>query len=243
MSLRIALVGYGRMGQAVEKEALGRGHTIMARIDANEISAFDQLTADQADAIIEFTHPESALDNFRRLLPTGIPLVTGTTGWQAELEALRNQVEKNDFCFLWSSNFSPGVNILFQLNQRLAQIMNQHPEFDPYVEESHHRHKKDAPSGTAISLAEQVIAGLDRKSTWATDALRNRPPHPDELSVAYTRAGEIIGRHQISYISDIEEIRIGHQAFNRRGFALGAVIAAEWLQGKRGFYNFTEIFE
>ncbi|HHG83670.1 MAG TPA: 4-hydroxy-tetrahydrodipicolinate reductase [Bacteroidetes bacterium] len=243
MSLRIAIVGYGRMGQAVEQEALGRGHNIVARIGLDNQSEMDQLSPDVADAIIEFTHPETALPNFRRLLPSGVPLVTGTTGWLSELEILKTEVLEAGQAFLYSSNFSPGVNILFRLNKMLSRIMNQYPEFDGYVSEAHHRHKKDAPSGTAISLAEQMLEGLDRKTTWVRNELSDRSPAANELSVASTRAGEIIGRHKVSYISDIEEIEISHQAFNRRGFALGAVLAAEWLTNKRGFYNFTDIFE
>ncbi len=122
-------------------------------------------------------------------------------------------------------------------------MMNAHPEFDCFVEESHHRHKKDAPSGTALSLANQVLDGLDRKETTVSAALQQRPPHENELSIAYTRAGEIIGKHNVNYISDIEQISISHEAFNRRGFALGAVLGAEWMHGKQGFYQFSDIFE
>lgn len=243
MSIRIAIVGYGRMGQAVEKEALLRGHEITLRIGKDNAEEMAQLNRESADAIIEFTHPESAMDNFRKLIPTGLPLVTGTTGWLTEIAEIQSLVAKFGTGFLYSSNFSPGVNILFRMNQILAKLMNNYPEFDAYVEEAHHRHKKDAPSGTAISLAEQLLHGLDGKTSWVSDAMRNRPPAPEELSVASTRAGEIIGRHSVSYISEIEEIKISHQAFNRRGFALGAVLAAEWLGGKQGFFNFTDIFE
>lgn len=243
MSIRIAIVGYGRMGQAVEKEAALRGHEITMRIGKDNPEELSQLNRNSADVIIEFTHPESAMDNFRNLIPTGLPIVTGTTGWLEEIDTVQKLIEESNTAFLYSSNFSPGVNILFRLNQTLAKIMNNYPEFDAYVEEAHHRHKKDAPSGTAISLAEQMLEGLDAKTAWVSDAMRNRPPSPEELSVASTRAGEIIGRHSVNYISEIEEIKISHQAFNRRGFALGAVLAAEWLGGKQGFFNFTDIFE
>jgi 4-hydroxy-tetrahydrodipicolinate reductase len=241
--MRIAIVGYGRMGQAVEKEAVLRGHEITVRIGKDNVDALNELNRKSTDAVIEFTHPESAMGNFRHLIPSGLPIVTGTTGWLDEMAEVKELVAKYNSAFLYSSNFSPGVNILFRMNQMLARIMNNYPEFDAYVEESHHRHKKDAPSGTAISLAEQILEGLDAKTAWVSDAMRNRPPLPEELSIASTRAGEIIGKHSVSYISEIEELKISHQAFNRRGFALGAVLAAEWLGGKQGFYNFTDIFE
>lgn len=242
MSLKIALVGYGRMGKAVEVEAQARGHAISHRINRDNQSEIENLSPENCDLAIEFSQPGSALGNFKSILEQKVALVTGTTGWdehKAQLEAL---VSEQQGAFLYSSNFSPGVNILYKLNQTLAAIMDRYPAYDPYVDEAHHRHKKDAPSGTALSLAEQVLQGLQRKSSIAGAELTNRPPSEEELSVSWTRAGEIIGRHSVSYISDIEEIKISHQAFNRRGFALGAVLAAEWLVDKKGFYNFADIF-
>jgi 4-hydroxy-tetrahydrodipicolinate reductase len=242
MKLKIALVGYGKMGQAVEAEAIARGHEVVLRAGREDFHRATLLGRDTCDCIIEFTRPEVAIGNFRTLLPNGIPIVTGTTGWTAEVENLRQEVLQADATFLHSSNFSVGVNILFKLNQMLAKLMNGYPGYDVYIEESHHRHKKDAPSGTAHSLAQQIIAGLDRKNVVADAELRHRPPHADELSVAYTRAGEIVGAHKVSYISEIDQLTIAHEAFNRRGFALGAVIAAEWVQGKRGFFDFADVF-
>ncbi|MFN8395176.1 MAG: 4-hydroxy-tetrahydrodipicolinate reductase [Bacteroidia bacterium] len=243
MKLRIALVGYGKMGKAVEAEAVARGHEIVLRAGREDLSAAKALNPSTCDAIIEFTHPEVALPNFRALLPTGVPIVTGTTGWNAAIPELREEVDSAGATFLHSSNFSIGVNVLFQLNKVLARLMNGHPGYDVYVEEAHHRHKKDAPSGTALSLAGQILNGLDRKEAIAAGILQSRPPQPEELSVAYTRAGEIIGDHTVTYISDIDKVSISHSAFNRRGFALGAVIAAEWVQGKRGFFDFAEVFD
>lgn len=243
MSLKIALVGYGKMGQAVEAEAQARGHEVILRADLAQFHQATMLAPDTCDCIIEFTRPESAVANYRTLLSTGVPIVTGTTGWGDHMEALRADVLAADTAFLHSSNFSIGVNVLFKINQMLARLMNAHPEYDCYIEEAHHRHKKDAPSGTAMSLAEQILGQLDRKSKVADADLRHRSPHMDELSVAYTRAGEIIGAHTVSYISDIDQLTIAHQAFSRRGFALGAVVAAEWIQGRRGFFDFAEAFE
>lgn len=243
MSLRIALVGYGRMGRAVEAEAVARGHTVVLRCGRADLAQAARLTPDACDCIVEFTSPEAALPNFGSLLPTGIPLVTGTTGWHAQADAVKAAVAAADGAFLHSSNFSVGVNLLFVLNKQLARLMNRHPGYDCYIEEAHHRHKKDAPSGTAMHLAQQLIDGLDRKDAIADAELRGRPPRPDELSVAYTRAGEIVGAHTVTYISDIDRISITHEAFNRRGFALGAVIAAEWIQGRKGYFDFAEVFE
>jgi 4-hydroxy-tetrahydrodipicolinate reductase len=159
------------------------------------------------------------------------------------MEKVKKTVGERKATFMYSSNFSIGVNVLFLLNQRLANLMNRYPEYDCFVEEQHHRHKADAPSGTAVSLSQQILAGLDRKTQITTDALLTRAPKPEELSVGYIRSGEIIGRHKVCYTSEIDEISIEHKAHNRRGFALGAVIGAEWLQGKEGFYAFSELFE
>lgn len=243
MSLNIALIGYGRMGKAVEKEALQRGHQVLCRIDKNSEDAWETLAGLPVDVAIDFTHPETALDIFRKVLSMRIPLVTGTTGWQEQLTQVTQWVEEGNGAFLYSSNFSVGVNLLFKLNQTLTRLMNPYPEYDAFIEEAHHRHKKDAPSGTAISLADQVLEGLDRKNKWVREELKDRPPLPEELSVAASRAGEIIGRHTVTFISEIDQLKISHEAFNRRGFALGSVIAAEWLSQKKGFYNFADIFE
>ncbi|MEY3443979.1 MAG: hypothetical protein RLZZ519_2260 [Bacteroidota bacterium] len=243
MSLRIALLGYGKMGQAVEIEARARGHEICLIADLENAHQATLLRPDTCDCFIEFTRPEAALANYRNLLSTGVPIVTGTTGWLPELETLRTEVLAANSGFMYSSNFSVGVNVLFQLNRLLAKLMNGHPQYDCYIEEAHHRHKKDAPSGTARSLAEQMLESLAHKTKIAGPELQHREPEKDELSIAYTRAGEIVGTHSVTYISDIDRITIAHEAFNRRGFALGAVLAAEWMQRKRGFFEFGDIFE
>jgi len=241
--LRIALVGYGKMGKSVEKEATARGHTISHVIDKENIDAIHSLSTDSVDVIIEFTHPESILSNLRALLPTQIPIVTGTTGWDHMHTEVQQWVKTHQASLLFSSNFSVGVNILFKLNQKLAQIMNAYPAYDCFIEERHHRYKMDAPSGTAMTLAQQIIESLEKKDKIVTSALQNRKPNEDELSIGSIRSGEIIGQHTVSYTSAIDTISILHTAHNRRGFALGAVIAAEWLHDKRGMYNFADIFD
>ena len=239
----IALLGYGKMGRTVEQEALGRGHQIVARIDQDTPGEWAKLSAQNVDVVIEFTHPDSFQGNFDRVMEAGIPLVSGTTGWYERSGAIAGKVKQEQGSFLYASNFSIGVNILFLLNQRLAQLMNAHPQYDCFIEEQHHRFKADAPSGTAYSLGSQILKTLDRKSQMSDASLRSRAPFPEELSMGYTRAGGIIGKHTVSYTSEIDEISIAHTAHSRRGFALGAVIAAEWIQGKQGFFEFSEIFD
>ncbi|MEL6254399.1 MAG: 4-hydroxy-tetrahydrodipicolinate reductase, partial [Bacteroidota bacterium] len=229
--MKLALLGYGKMGKAIEVEAQDRRHEIVARIDKDNMDELDRLTPEEVDAIIEFTHPDAFFPNLQKVLKLSIPFITGTTGWYERLGEVESMTNEAGASVMYSSNFSVGVNVLFLLNQKLADLMNQYPEYDVFIEEQHHRYKADAPSGTAVSLSKQVLDGLDRKSHIATDALLNRSPEADELSVGYIRAGEIIGRHKVSYTSAIDEISIEHKAHNRRGFALGAVIAAEWMQG------------
>ena len=239
----IALIGYGRMGKAVEREALARGHRIVARIDQDTPEEWEKLKPGLVEAVIEFTHPDSFDQNFQAVTELGIPLVSGTTGWYEKKDLYVQQVKDKDSAFLYASNFSVGVNILFLLNKRLAELMDKQSQYDCFIEEQHHRFKADAPSGTAHSLGEQVLTHLSRKTKMVDQDLRQRAPQPEELSIGFTRAGGIIGKHVVHYTSEIDSIAISHTAHNRKGFALGAVIAAEWLIGKKGFYEFAEIFD
>jgi 4-hydroxy-tetrahydrodipicolinate reductase len=242
--LSIALVGYGRMGKAIEQEAQYRNHQVSFRIDKEDQAQIEQVNPENTDVIIEFTHPDSFESNLQRLLPLGIPIVSGTTGWHGRLEEILTRVEDEQGKFLYSSNFSIGVNILFRLNEMLARLMNPYPEYDCFIEERHHRHKADGPSGTAISLAQQVLQGLDRKSRLSDESLRQRAPEPEELSVGFVRSGEIFGQHRVAYTSEIDSLQITHQAHNRRGFAQGAVIGAEWLvKQPEGVYDFQAFFK
>lgn len=242
MQLKLALVGYGRMGQAIEQEALARGHEIVRIIDLDNRDEIQDLRP--ADAIIEFTHPDSFDGNLEALLPQGIPVVTGTTGWYDRIGAVKEQVAKHGATLMYTANFSIGVNILFQLNARLATLMNAYPQYDCLVEERHHKFKADGPSGTALRLGRDILDQLDRKSRIApAGALSHRPPEDDELSIGYVRAGGIPGTHTVGYTSEIDAITLTHTAFSRKGFALGAVIAAEWIQGRQGFFEFQALFQ
>ncbi|MEZ4828651.1 MAG: 4-hydroxy-tetrahydrodipicolinate reductase [Bacteroidia bacterium] len=238
---RIAIIGYGKMGKAVEKEALARGHQISMVLDVGNQKEIEALSPENTDVVIEFTHPDSFWGNLNQVLASGVPMVSGTTGWYQRLEEVRQLVTNTGGGLMYSSNFSIGVNVLFKLNQYLAELMNRYEQYDCFVEERHHRHKADAPSGTAHSLSLQILAGLDRKSRIAGEELRSRKPAPEELSVGYVRSGEIIGEHSVAYTSDIDTVTISHTAHSRRGFALGAVVAAEWMYGKTGIYEFSAI--
>lgn len=242
MSLRIALIGYGQMGKAVESIALSRGHSISHRIDNKDTRLLSLLNPSNTDVAIEFTEPGAVVANILDAMECQIPLVTGTTGWYDKMDAVKNSVSQHNGALLFSSNFSVGVNILFKLNAVLAEMMNRYPEYDVLVEEKHHRFKKDAPSGTAKTLSAGIINGLDRKEKIVSSDLENRAPEENELSVSFSRAGRIVGEHSVVYTSPVDEITLSHRAFDRAGFALGAVIAAEWLPGRKGVYEFSDIF-
>lgn len=230
------------MGQAVETEALARGHEITARIDIRNREELASLSPETTDVVIEFTQPETAVDNFRTILAAGIPLVSGTTGWHHFLSEVQAMVTGSNGSFLYGTNFSVGVNLLFRLNMELAKLMNNQPDYDVFIEERHHRHKVDAPGGTALTLAEGILEAVDRKTKLAPlNAGRAILPH--ELSISYSRAGEITGEHTIVWCSANDKLTLSHEAFSRRGFALGAVLAAEWLHTHPGFYTFSDIFK
>lgn len=238
----IALLGYGRMGRAVEQAAQARGHIVSLRIDQDNRHELAQLRPDNTDVVIEFTQPDSFFPNLEAVLAQGVPMVSGTTGWHDRLAEARTRVAAAGGSLVYSSNFSVGVNLLFALNRRLATWMNDLPTYDCYVEEQHHRHKADAPSGTARTLADDIIARLDRKTRIAAAELMHRPPAPEELSVGFVRSGEIVGRHRVTYTSAIDSLSIEHVAQSREGFAQGAVLAAEWIADKQGCFDFAELF-
>lgn len=235
--MKIALIGYGKMGHAIEEIALSRGHEIVCRIDKDNQDDFDSPQFKSADVAIEFTAPTVALGNYRRAFAAGVPVVSGTTGWLEHLPEVKEACEKGQ-TFFYASNFSLGVNIFFAVNKYLAGIMNHFPQYEVSLEEIHHVHKLDHPSGTAITLAEDIIGQLDSKHSW-TEAL---PAPADAIPVVARREGEVPGTHIITYDSEVDTIRISHEAKSRKGFALGAVVAAEFTVGKKGFLTMQDLF-
>lgn len=238
--MKIALIGYGKMGHEIEKIARERGHDIVCTIDMDEEDKFSSSGFKSAEVAIEFTSPESALHNYRQAFAAGVPVVSGTTGWLAHLDEIKEACEKNDRTFFYASNFSLGVNIFFALNNYLAELMNRYPGYDVRMEETHHIHKLDAPSGTAITLAEGILANIDRKKGWA---LENDAADGYTLRIDAFRKGEVPGIHSVIYESDADSIRITHDAKNRKGFALGAVLAAEFTRGKKGFLTMEDLLD
>ncbi len=238
--MKIALIGYGKMGHEIENIARERGHEIVSIIDLHEEEKFDSPEFKSADVAIEFTSPESALQNYRRAFAAGVPVVSGTTGWLAHLDEIKEACGKNGKTFFYASNFSLGVNIFFALNNYLAKLMNHYPDYDVRMEETHHIHKLDAPSGTAITLAEGILANIDRKESWA---LGNDAADKTTLRIDAFREGEVPGIHTMIYESDSDQIRITHDAKNRKGFALGAVLAAEFTKGKQGFLTMDDLLD
>lgn len=229
--MKIALLGYGRMGKAIEKIAQDRGHEIVSKIDKN----FNEGRLNQSDVAINFSVPQAAVKNITSALESAIPVVCGTTGWLDAFEEVKQVALKNNTAFLYASNFSIGVNLFFKLNELLAKMMQNQTDYKASMEETHHVHKLDAPSGTAITLAEGIIENADL-TKWSSDNAAE-----DELLIKSIREGEVPGTHAIEYASKIDAITIKHEAFNRQGFALGAVIAAEWIADKKGIFNMNDV--
>lgn len=230
--MRIALVGYGKMGKIIDGIASSRGHEIVARLNQTPTSE----NLNNPDVVIEFSQPEVAFDNIKACLELGVPVVCGTTGWLERKPEIEKIAEANGTAFLYGSNFSLGVNLFFALNENLAQLMNKFKkDYTCQLEEIHHVHKKDAPSGTAISVAEGIIKHSDFTS-WKLDDTEG-----NALGITAIREDEVPGTHSVYYRSEVDEIEIKHTAFSRNGFALGAVIAAEWLPGKKGIFGMKEV--
>jgi len=235
--MKIALIGYGKMGKIIERIARERGHEIVSIIDINNLSDFESDAFKSADAAIEFTVPQVALDNYSRAFAAGVPVVSGTTGWTEKLPEVKASVEKNGHTLFWASNFSLGVNVFMAVNKYLAKMMNNFPDYNVEMTEIHHMHKLDAPSGTAITLAEGVLENIDRKKLWVKEI----ETKSDELAIKSIREGEVPGYHSICYNSSVDSITITHDAKSREGFALGAVIAAEFTAGKKGFLGMDDL--
>ena len=233
--MRIALVGYGKMGKAIERIALGRGHEISACVDADP-SDIKQLEQGKHDAAIEFSIPETAPSNIQRCIELGIPVLSGTTGWLNKKNSIEEYCKAKEGTFFYASNYSLGVNLFFKLNEYLAQLTKRYPEYSVSLEEIHHTQKKDAPSGTAITLAEGILKHIKGKSGWAL--------HPqateNEIAIQSKRIDPYPGEHTITYRSAIDNIEIKHTAHSREGFALGAVLVAEWLRDKKGVLGMND---
>ena len=229
--MKIALVGYGKMGKIIDEISQSRGHEVVARLKETP----NRESLKDADVVIEFSNPEAAFENIKVCLENKIPVICGTTGWlDKKPEIERIAVEQNS-AFLYGSNFSLGVNLFFALNEKLAKLMNNVDEYQCQLEEIHHIHKKDAPSGTAISIAEGIIEN-SKYEAWKLDETKDK-----ELGIFAIREDEVPGTHSVFYRSEVDEIEIKHTAFNRNGFALGAVIASEWIVGKQGIFSMKDV--
>ncbi len=235
--MKIALLGYGKMGHAIEEIAIKRGHTIVLKINDQNLEDLTKENIQKAQVAIEFTNPDSAVPNILFCLNEHVPVVCGTTGWLDNLKSIEDKSKELNGSFLYASNFSVGVNIFFELNKKLATLLKPHPAYNVAIEEIHHTQKKDAPSGTAITLAEQVIELSDKKNKW----VNNESVKENELAITSKRIDEVAGTHSVKYSSAIDDIEIIHTAHNRKGFAEGAVLAAEFIVDKKGIFTMKDV--
>jgi len=234
--MKIILLGYGKMGKTIERVAIHRGHEISARIDIDNQSDFDDA---EGDVAIEFSHPDAAFDNITRCLTRKLPIVCGTTGWLKRKSEIENLCNKVNGTFFYASNYSLGVNLFFKINEYLAKMMNGFPEYEILMDEIHHMEKKDAPSGTAISLAEGILKNVTRKKSWVS----KKTTKPEEIYIGSFRIDQVPGTHIVKYESPIDDIEIKHTAHSRDGFALGAVLVAEWAQNKQGILSMDDFLK
>ena len=246
--MNIALLGYGKMGKIIEKIASDRKHNIVLKIDHDNQHELTAENLRKADAVIEFTTPASVLSNIQHCFDAGVPVVVGTTGWYEHLEQVKQNCVDSGSTLLYASNFSVGVNIFFHINKKLAKLMNNYPYYDVQVEEIHHTQKLDSPSGTAITIAEGIIDNVDRKKEWV-NVLTAEGNDADDSSlkseqvlIESFRIDSVPGTHTVIYDSEVDTLEFKHTAHNRNGFALGAVLAAEWVHNKKGFFSVQEMF-
>ena len=235
--MKIALIGYGKMGKAIEEMALIKGHEIVLKIDLNNANEFTKSNLQKAEVAIEFTGPHSAFENISKCIEWNVPVISGSTGWLEKWDDMTALCNQYQGCVVYSSNYSIGVNLFFELNKQLAQIMEPYNNYDVSMTELHHTEKKDAPSGTAISLAEQILEKIGRKHQWVNAASAN----PSDLIIHSERIDPAPGTHTVSYESDIDRIDIIHTAHTRKGFASGAVLAAEFANKKRGIFTMKQV--
>jgi len=236
--MRIGLIGYGKMGKAIEKIATERGHTIASKIDEDNARDIHGLHKKNIDVAIEFTAPQAAYNLIHKTIEQGIPVVSGTTGWLDNLEDIKALCSSNNGAFFYASNFSIGANLFFEVNRKLAMLMNG-KEYAVQLQEIHHTEKKDAPSGTAITLAEDILQFNEELNQWVSGASAEQA----NLSIISVREADIPGTHEIAYRSKYDEINIRHTAYSREGFAEGAVLVAEWLPGKTGIFTMEDFLK
>jgi 4-hydroxy-tetrahydrodipicolinate reductase len=238
--MKIALIGTGKMGMAVEEQAIRAGHEILFRINHLNRSNYTVADLKRADIAIEFTQPDAAVDNLLWCLEAGIPVICGTTGWQEMSgEVFQKFIDKKG-AIITATNFSIGVNILFRLNRELAAWMNSHTDYHPFIEEVHHTRKLDKPSGTAVTLADGIFQSNQHVKSWMLTQGNPEVPN-DVLAIHSVREGDVIGKHEVAWTSPIDKISIHHEAFNREGFAAGALLAASWLIGKIGVFSMEDV--
>ena len=244
--MKIAILGYGKMGRIIEQFATERGHEIVLKINIDNTEDLTLANLGKADVAIDFSTPDSALSNIELCFDAGVPVVVGTTGWYGHLQTVKNTCEQGNNTLLYASNFSIGVNVFFFVNKVLAKIMNRYPQYEVQVEEIHHTQKLDSPSGTAMTISEGILTELDRKNEWVNELIGSGEEFivkPDQLLIESHRIEDVPGTHTVIYSSEVDDIEFKHKAHNRAGFALGAVLAAEWLEDKTGFYNITDMFD
>lgn len=246
--MKIALLGYGKMGKIIEKIAHDRKHEIVLKIDYSNLDELTEENLQKADVAIEFSTPSTVLGNIEKCFKAGVPVVVGTTGWHHEITQIKEQCEYNGGSMIHATNFSVGVNIFFHVNKVLARLMNNYPYYDVQVEEIHHMQKLDSPSGTAITIAEGIIDNLDSKKEWKNVLVSDDKPDDEvvatnEVLIESLRIENVPGTHTVIYDSEIDTIEFKHTAHNRNGFALGAVLAAEWVKDKKGFYSVEDMFD
>ena len=235
--MNIALIGYGKMGKEIEEVAIQRGHQILLKITSANTQDFIKVNFEQIDAAIEFTAPAVAFENVKKCIDFSIPVVSGSTGWNERIKELKDYCDAENGSFLYASNFSIGVQIFFIINKLLAQLMESHADYDVSIREIHHTQKKDAPSGTAVTIAEQIIEILQRKTKWTQENANS----DSEIAIFSERIDPAPGTHIIKYTSEIDDIELKHTAHNRKGFAFGAVLAAEFIRNKKGNFSMSDI--
>ncbi|MVN22112.1 4-hydroxy-tetrahydrodipicolinate reductase [Mucilaginibacter arboris] len=246
--MKIALLGYGKMGKIIEQVALERKHEIVLKIDHDNLHELTAENLQQADAAIEFSTPHTVLANIKHCFDAGVPVVVGATGWYNQLQDVKNECLALNAALIYASNFSVGVNIFFHINKMLAKVMGRFSNYEVQVEEIHHTQKLDAPSGTAITIAEGIIENIPVKEAWVnavSGQLNDDSPAviaPQQLLIESHRIENVPGTHTVIYGSDVDTIEFKHTAHNRSGFALGAVLAAEWIKDRKGFFTAADLF-